>query len=407
MHLCAFTLLTTLLSSCCAMDTRGKRGSLDDICIHISRFRHDRFSALSLTTLPPCERFSDTTLLPSLLALPKLDSQVQPSCLPFFEPGSGWSVDSDVPFKPAIWADRPHVPRPPNAFILFRCDFVQKRKLNPQESAISNVSRIAAEAWNRMTPEQKQPWISLAAKEKERHATLYPDYKYTPANYRVKRTPVERCKSPATLATGRHRDVVHSPALGSGEQRSHNDRSAMTSRRDPAIRWHPYHQQTPPQRRSSSCPPIGVPLATYSSELQTWAPALVSIDDLRCNLVRPDLLQPTGPQNVFQPVTPGLDLPHSYPSNLWFGVPEPYPLATALHQSEACGPLQIPSTDSTSPLDPLGCMEFLTLCPTLNDPFKIAPTSSEVSKEYHTFPPYVDTNATGLNSLLRRPDNTP
>ncbi|KIK93404.1 hypothetical protein PAXRUDRAFT_106123, partial [Paxillus rubicundulus Ve08.2h10] len=77
---------------------------------------------------------------------------------------------------------RPHIPRPRNPFILFRCDLVHQRKMQPKSEADdNNVSRIAGELWREMTAEEKRPWLELAVKEKERHVLLYPDYKYAPS----------------------------------------------------------------------------------------------------------------------------------------------------------------------------------------------------------------------------------
>ncbi|KAI6026078.1 high mobility group box domain-containing protein, partial [Pisolithus marmoratus] len=70
------------------------------------------------------------------------------------------------------------IPRPRNAFILFRCNFVHQRKLNPTENEDNNVSRMAGQLWSQMTLSEKQPWLRMAQKERERHALLHPNYKY-------------------------------------------------------------------------------------------------------------------------------------------------------------------------------------------------------------------------------------
>ncbi|KIY68446.1 hypothetical protein CYLTODRAFT_326150, partial [Cylindrobasidium torrendii FP15055 ss-10] len=67
------------------------------------------------------------------------------------------------------------VPRPRNAFILFRCDFV-RQKVVPEEYERDhcNLSRIAGAVWNVMSKSDKAPWIDLAQLEKKEHAERYP-----------------------------------------------------------------------------------------------------------------------------------------------------------------------------------------------------------------------------------------
>ncbi|KAI0030489.1 high mobility group box domain-containing protein, partial [Vararia minispora EC-137] len=70
-------------------------------------------------------------------------------------------------------------PRPRNAFILFRCDFVLQRKIPAEhENDHRNISRIAGEVWRAMNTEQRGPWVAMASREKERHAQMYPGFKY-------------------------------------------------------------------------------------------------------------------------------------------------------------------------------------------------------------------------------------
>ncbi|EGN97655.1 hypothetical protein SERLA73DRAFT_139986, partial [Serpula lacrymans var. lacrymans S7.3] len=66
---------------------------------------------------------------------------------------------------------------------MFRCDFVEQKKVpEAVENDHRNISRIAGKLWREMSKEEKQPWIELAEKEKERHAAQYPNYRYSPAH---------------------------------------------------------------------------------------------------------------------------------------------------------------------------------------------------------------------------------
>ncbi|KZV71468.1 hypothetical protein PENSPDRAFT_558573, partial [Peniophora sp. CONT] len=71
------------------------------------------------------------------------------------------------------------VPRPRNAFILFRCDFVAA-KLIPSnvENDHRNISRIAGAVWKKLDVGQRLPWTTRAIDEKRVHKARYPDYRY-------------------------------------------------------------------------------------------------------------------------------------------------------------------------------------------------------------------------------------
>lgn len=74
-----------------------------------------------------------------------------------------------------------HIPRPRNAFILFRCNFVHQKKVpNDIENDHRNISRIAGGVWREMTDEDKAPWIQMAEQEKITHSQIHPGYRYTP-----------------------------------------------------------------------------------------------------------------------------------------------------------------------------------------------------------------------------------
>ncbi|TFK70575.1 high mobility group box, partial [Pluteus cervinus] len=71
------------------------------------------------------------------------------------------------------------VPRPRNAFILFRCDFVRQKKIPEDvEKDHRNISRIVGRIWREMSEEDKFPWVEMAEREKLVHSQTYPGYKY-------------------------------------------------------------------------------------------------------------------------------------------------------------------------------------------------------------------------------------
>ncbi|KAJ7475107.1 high mobility group box domain-containing protein, partial [Mycena galericulata] len=80
------------------------------------------------------------------------------------------------------------IPRPRNAFILFRCDYGRQNQRKLQDHDQNEVSRMVGNIWRNMTEDQKAPWLVLAEAEKKKHAALHPGYKYIPRNRKSKPT---------------------------------------------------------------------------------------------------------------------------------------------------------------------------------------------------------------------------
>ncbi|OAX84824.1 hypothetical protein ACJ72_00816 [Emergomyces africanus] len=77
----------------------------------------------------------------------------------------------------------PKIPRPRNAFILFRQHF--QAAVVAQNPGLANpeISKIIGEKWRTLPTESKQDWKNLAEEEKARHQQQYPDYRYQPRRY--------------------------------------------------------------------------------------------------------------------------------------------------------------------------------------------------------------------------------
>ncbi|QLL32251.1 hypothetical protein HG536_0C04200 [Torulaspora globosa] len=81
-----------------------------------------------------------------------------------------------------------YIPRPRNAFILFRQHLHQslfskhKAALHSLGSFKNNslVSREIGKRWKALSPEEKKYWQDLASTEKALHRQKYPNYKYIP-----------------------------------------------------------------------------------------------------------------------------------------------------------------------------------------------------------------------------------
>jgi hypothetical protein len=75
-----------------------------------------------------------------------------------------------------------HIPRPPNMFMLFRAAFYGKVKADLERVLDRKVRQIdISKALSRLWEEtDKRPWKEKAFQEAERHAKMYPSYRYTP-----------------------------------------------------------------------------------------------------------------------------------------------------------------------------------------------------------------------------------
>ncbi|CAH02434.1 Rox1p [Kluyveromyces lactis] len=108
-------------------------------------------------------------------------------------------TDSNYSKSPDSDLRRPqqqHIPRPRNAFILFRQHWHQqvfdqeKEKITTDTSqgtsklgsfkANSQASRDIGRKWRSLPDSEKKYWLDLAKQEKEAHKKKYPDYKYLP-----------------------------------------------------------------------------------------------------------------------------------------------------------------------------------------------------------------------------------
>ncbi|KAH8103361.1 hypothetical protein BXZ70DRAFT_723797 [Cristinia sonorae] len=78
-----------------------------------------------------------------------------------------------------------HVRRPPNPFIIFRSAFWDEEKKKPSFVKDHRViSKLAGEAWNRLTDEEQAPYRRKALEAKLQHQEANPEYKFTPIGKR-------------------------------------------------------------------------------------------------------------------------------------------------------------------------------------------------------------------------------
>ncbi|BDD58249.1 hypothetical protein MAP00_003540 [Monascus purpureus] len=77
----------------------------------------------------------------------------------------------------------PKIPRPRNAFILYRQHYQESVLSQHPNLANPEVSKIIGEQWRALPDEIKNEWKAMAEEEKARHQQQYPDYRYQPRRY--------------------------------------------------------------------------------------------------------------------------------------------------------------------------------------------------------------------------------
>ncbi|KAJ7642300.1 hypothetical protein B0H17DRAFT_1148832 [Mycena rosella] len=74
-----------------------------------------------------------------------------------------------------------HIPRPRNAFMIFRSEFLAKQKISKSvEVDHRHISRIVGILWNELPEDGKTVFRVKAELEKLEHQRLHPDYRFTP-----------------------------------------------------------------------------------------------------------------------------------------------------------------------------------------------------------------------------------
>ncbi|RDX52899.1 hypothetical protein OH76DRAFT_133482 [Lentinus brumalis] len=175
-------------------------------------------------------------------------------------------------------------PRPPNAFILFRRDFVEKNKgLNLSSAEKKTLSKRAGEAWRALTTEEQRAYFDAAKSEADEHLRRNPGYQFRP----VKHSRSESRRNPALRS---RREQVEEFIRQASRRRAVNSRG----RRDGC----------PTPGSATSPEPPGTPAS------QDSAPHLDvrSRSQSRSGSIPPQLAYPS-------PLTPGSEDEHGYFAN--------------------------------------------------------------------------------------------
>jgi HMG (high mobility group) box len=99
------------------------------------------------------------------------------------------TLDGAGPKKPGHGKKKAedHIPRPPNAFILFRSSFIKSRHVSTEvETNHSTLSKIIGLTWQNMPHEERQFWHCKAKTAQAEHKRKFPDYAFRPSHVKAK-----------------------------------------------------------------------------------------------------------------------------------------------------------------------------------------------------------------------------
>ena len=105
---------------------------------------------------------------------------------PILFPSSGSECSARRPTHSKKRGDD-HIPRPPNAFILFRSSFIKNQHVSTGvETNHSTLSKIIGLTWQNMPHDERQVWHTKAKKALEEHRKKWPQYAFRPSHAKAK-----------------------------------------------------------------------------------------------------------------------------------------------------------------------------------------------------------------------------
>ncbi|KAJ7166941.1 hypothetical protein C8R46DRAFT_1095597 [Mycena filopes] len=105
--------------------------------------------------------------------------------IPMDRHGDGLSSSSTRPARTRHSRKNPdgHIPRPPNAFILFRSSFIRSQRVSPDvETNHSTLSKIIGLTWKNLPPAERRVWQAKAHAGVEEHRRRFPKYAFRPGH---------------------------------------------------------------------------------------------------------------------------------------------------------------------------------------------------------------------------------
>lgn len=150
-----------------------------------------------------------------------------------------------------------HIPRPPNAFIIFRSSFIKAHKVSKTiENSHANLSKIVASAWKQLPPSERTYWYGRAAEATKEHQARFPDYQFAPRHMPNNFVGKRQVRDMPPIDEERIQKITELIAEGLTEDALDKELAAWERARVPQIitRFEPPVTATA-FRRSSSAPP--------------------------------------------------------------------------------------------------------------------------------------------------------
>ncbi|PPQ91150.1 hypothetical protein CVT25_003055 [Psilocybe cyanescens] len=120
---------------------------------------------------------------------------------------SSFSIPMSQPRPHGKRRDPSYIPRPPNAFILFRCAFIKEQNVPGKvEGNHSKLSKIIGLCWKQLTPEEREKWEAKAVLAQAEHRAHYPDWRFRPGANALAKLKIQDGAGPVTS----RRRSVHS-----------------------------------------------------------------------------------------------------------------------------------------------------------------------------------------------------
>ncbi|KAF8959234.1 hypothetical protein BDZ97DRAFT_1838726 [Flammula alnicola] len=124
--------------------------------------------------------------------------------------------------------DPSYIPRPPNAFILFRCAFIKEQNVPGKvEGNHSRLSKIIGLCWKQLPPEEREKWEAKAVVAQAEHRANYPDWRFRPGANAMAKLKV---KDGGTAGTRRRSVRSHAKDTSPAEDRNDDEPVASDSK---------------------------------------------------------------------------------------------------------------------------------------------------------------------------------
>ncbi|KAK7446675.1 hypothetical protein VKT23_014370 [Stygiomarasmius scandens] len=92
------------------------------------------------------------------------------------------------PYRPSHCKKKSHIPRPPNAFMLFCSAFVKNQYVSSSiETNHGMLSKIIGLTWQNLPDSEKLIWRAEAQVKREEHRHKFPGYKFQPLHLKAKK----------------------------------------------------------------------------------------------------------------------------------------------------------------------------------------------------------------------------